>query len=148
MIIRHHKATDLELIKYGYFEIFNSDYLNKLDVSFQKRTEIQETIQKYALQDISNYHLKFLVAEENEIPIGFISFERNQTLSTIRAIYVKKENRKNGIAKELLKAMYQKCSDSLSYFVRVTAVDSNKEAIGLYKSEGFIDVGTKLTCKL
>lgn len=149
MKIRPYKITDLELVKYGYFEIFNSDYLNRIETSFQKRVDIQETIQKYAIQDTTNYHIKFIIAEETD-PVGFItfSFDKKLKICNIRGIFVNKNSRNKGIAKLLMKAMYEKCSQYGMESIRVNAVDSNAIANKLYKTEGFIDIGTKLTCKI
>lgn len=150
MIIRPYKITDLQLVKEGYQKIFDYDYLSRVDVNIQKRYEILETVANYVMKDTTNYHIKFLVAEENNTAIGFITFGFDKVLRicTIRGLYVDEKERKKGIGRKLMNSMYEKCLEYNMEKIVVSAVDFNSSAVKLYQSENFQQVGTKYTCKI
>lgn len=148
MSIRPHKITDLSIVKEGYLEIFKFDYLSRISVSEEKKNQILKTLNDYAIVDTSNYNNRFYIYEQEEKPVGFISFtfDKFRKICSITGLYVQEEYRGKGFAKALLKVCNQKALDYGMNVIRVNVLEDNK-AVNLYKSSDFSQIGQKITCK-
>lgn len=143
LLIRKSKPSDLELIKQGYSEIFVIDY------GSTKVSQISKTIENYAAQDLANQMVNFHVAEDDRFPVGFVSFMVNkEKICTITGLYVVEDHRGKEVSKSLLKAVYNKCLEKDLNSIRVTALSTNIPAVNLYSSEGFVEIGNKVTCRV
>lgn len=150
MIIRPYKITDLQLVKEGYQKIFDFDYLSRIHLGEKRKNEILESVGDYVAKDTTNYHIKFLVAEENNVAIGFITFGFDKVLRTctIRGLYVEEKDRKKGVGGALMNNAHRKCLEYDVDTMIVNVLEVNSSAVNLYKSEGFKEVGMKYTCKI
>lgn len=142
--IRKGKSTDLPLIEEGYSAIFKFDYID--NISIDNKDEILEVMYSYAELDLTNHGIDFLVAEVDSNAVGFISFCKNETKSSIQGLYIKEQFRKQGIAKVLIEEAIKNLTSCHS--IKVVASKVNSEAINLYESQGFKEVGVKYTCQI
>ena len=87
----------------------------------------------------------YIIAENNHHVIGqvFITIEwsdwRNQTIWWIHRVYVHKQWRKKGVFTALLQQIKQLAKDNNVYVLRLYVLQSNKNAMNIYKKSGFAD---------
>lgn len=122
MKIRKYKSKDKEkvkkLVKDSLFDIFGTSAENIWD-----------------LDKIEKVYDLFLVAEENGEIIGTIGFATDEGEPDIGRMYVKKEFRKKGIARKLMKRIFDFCKKKYSYVL--TSTYEKMGAIDFYKKMGF-----------
>ena len=83
------------------------------------------------------------IAEENNIPVGFITYSLGYDDADIESIFILPDKRKQGYAKELISFSMEriKKADKKSIFLEVK--ESNISAISLYLSFGFKKVSIR-----
>jgi GNAT superfamily N-acetyltransferase len=128
-----------------------SEYLEWVVSSINKELNLNFDINDIVKQgvDISmNEFYKFLPPEgclflcmfENQI-VGLASMRKiDQNIGEIKRMYVRPEFRGKGLGKELLERLIKEAHDFEFFRLRLDTAPFMKEAQGLYKSIGFIEI--------
>ena len=87
------------------------------------------------LDKIAEVYDLFLVAEEEGEIIGTIGFATDEGKPDIGRMYVRKDKRKKGIAKKLMKKIFDFCKKKYSYVL--TSTYKKMGATDFYKKMGF-----------
>ncbi|MBQ7339764.1 MAG: ribosomal protein S18-alanine N-acetyltransferase [Clostridia bacterium] len=82
-----------------------------------------------------------LIAEEDGVKLGFITITLGVEEADIESVYVIKEFRKQGVARELVKKAIEQLGDIKKFFLEVR--ESNIPAISLYTSLGFKQISIR-----
>lgn len=93
-------------------------------------------------EELHNPNAHFLCAKAEEI-LGYIGVQEICGEAYITNIAVFSKFRRNGIARELLKAACRGANKRKCEFITLEVRESNSPAISLYESEGFERVGMR-----
>lgn len=94
-------------------------------------------------QEILNKNHKYFSSKENEEILGFAGISIVLDEAEIMNIVVKKDKRKNGIGKALIKRIIEFCKENKIKVLKLEANEKNIPALNLYNSVGFKKVGVR-----
>ena len=140
MEIEYGKAIEPEMR-----EIFNIAGVNRAEATgIQADNHKEEMISAY--KDSLEHGAYFLVARTPDSLVGWVLVDRSRDWFThkeigwISDVYVKKEYRRNGIAKSLIEQSLAEFKHLGFDDVRLNVFSFNEKAIHLYEKLGFKDV--------
>jgi len=140
MEVEYGKATELELQ-----EIFSMAGVNRAEATgIQADDNKDKMIASY--KDSLNHGAYFLVARTQESLIGWVLVDRSldwfthKEIGWISDVYVKKEYRRNGVARSLIEQSLAEFKHLGYDDVRLNVFSFNEKAIRLYEKLGFKDV--------
>lgn len=114
-----------------------------LTLLIQDERKYDETIEKnflvqnYFVNLIGKGHFLFLY-KKGDLPIGYIFAKRVENGYLIDGLYVDPLFRKKGIATQLLDNTINKIMDLGNFNIYINVLKENKQALDLYKNNGFI----------
>ncbi|MBR6523113.1 MAG: ribosomal protein S18-alanine N-acetyltransferase [Clostridia bacterium] len=121
-------------------EIMKENHISQ--VSEIARQSLPDAWSESAFSDeLKNKAATVFVALSDNRPIGFGGVQKVLDEAYITNIAVKKEARRKGVGKALLKAIINHCADSS--FVSLEVRVSNSAAIKLYEKSGFVSQGIR-----
>lgn len=140
MEVEYGKATELELQ-----EIFSMAGVNRAEATgIQADDNKDKMIASY--KDSLDHGAYFLVARTQESLIGWVLVDRSldwfthKEIGWISDVYVKKEYRRNGVARSLIEQSLAEFKHLGYDDVRLNVFSFNEKAIRLYEKLGFKDV--------
>lgn len=140
MEVEYGKATELELQ-----EIFSMAGVNRAEATgIQTDDNKDKMIASY--KDSLDHGAYFLVARTQESLIGWVLVDRSldwfthKEIGWISDVYVKKEYRRNGVARSLIEQSLAEFKHLGYDDVRLNVFSFNEKAIRLYEKLGFKDV--------
>ncbi len=87
-------------------------------------------------------YTKYYSYIENDLIVGFLSFDLIYDRAEINYIFVEEKYRKKGIATKLLNHMLDICNNECNN-ITLEVKESNKSAINFYLKNGFIEVARR-----
>ena len=87
-------------------------------------------------------YTKYYSYIENDLIVGFLSFDLIYDRAEINYIFVEEKYRKKGIATKLLNHMLDICNNGCNN-ITLEVKESNKSAINFYLKNGFIEVARR-----
>lgn len=87
-------------------------------------------------------YTKYYSYIENDLIVGFLSFDLIYDRAEINYIFVEKDYRQQGIATKLLNYMLDICDNECKN-ITLEVKESNKSAINFYLKNGFIEVARR-----
>lgn len=141
IIFRKAKEKDIH-----YLVTLNSELDNSLRAPFRKiKKDSSHIVKKFFLKAIANKKQNIFLAEIKKEIIGFIVVNvrsapqifQNNFEAVITDLFVKKEFRKKGIAKKLIKEAKEFAKKQKCPYVRLNVYYSNKIAKKVYEELGF-----------
>ena len=119
--------------------IFRS--LSELDADYldsAKNTDFADGWNKdMVLSAISGGRFFGFIAQENNVPVAFITYSISYDDADIESVYVNAQNRKKGIAKELISLVEKNVASLGKQKLFLEVKENNLPAINLYLSAGF-----------
>ena len=92
-------------------------------------------------QLLSQPAISALIAQNNETPTGFLLLSQTQHETEVLMLCVLPAFRRQGIAKHLLSELFLRLNSGHEVFLEVA--ESNHNAINLYTTQGFKEVGKR-----
>ena len=148
--IKPAELKDLKIIRQLAYDIWPSAYGRILSAS-----QLAYMLHKiYSLSSLENQfsvlHHQFIIAFENESPIGFASFsahENNLLIFHLHKIYVQPNQQGKNVGKQILDYVFNEIKNAGASALQLN-VNRNNKAIDFYKKQGFqiireedIDIG-------
>lgn len=93
--------------------------------------------------ELKNTNSKYFVAYENDEVVGFAGVTGSFDVAEIMNIVTKKDHRKKGIARGLLKKLIIYSTEQNYQKICLEVKANNVPAISLYEKNGFIKVGVR-----
>ncbi|MDQ7821960.1 MAG: GNAT family N-acetyltransferase [Candidatus Eremiobacteraeota bacterium] len=151
LVIRPGRDDDLEGLVTLWREYMGDGYHELVNMKWSEQNTVKwRTFARYYISQGL-----FLVAEEKGSVIGFISlnicsppFETIYQCAEVIDIYVAKIHRGKGYGRRLLRHVMSFLKDRGIEVVTLSVLTSNKEALRLYREEGFEEVFYTLKKKL
>lgn len=136
--IRSFKQKDLMLL----YKIRNNNILQKKLLSLPKKESLEE-VNKWVIKKIRNSIFKVIVFEHNDQAIGYIQLVNinHNIMSASLGIVIDDEYQNKGYGKDSLKQFFTYLRNSTQVkIINLEVLDTNKNAIQLYKNLGFIEI--------
>ena len=131
-IIAVSKLAD-EIWNEYYPPIIGQDQVDYMLENFQTARAILEQIQE-------GYH--YFILKEGLTPIGYIALQRQDYSVFLSKLYILKEARKKGYAKEALLFLQEYAKKEGLHSISLTVNIHNRTAISVYERLGFIKTGS------
>ncbi len=142
MTIRKAETKDFDSILKLQLELEDTEV--KFDSNLIERCYETNEGKKRLIKRIKSKSQVFLVAESNNEIVGFIdgrimeeAIWYKEKVGILEHICVKKENRRNNVASNLLKEFESRIINMGAKYIQILAFPNNKPAMDLYKKFGY-----------